>query len=180
MKIHVERMPASGLEAAFEVPYTEFEVLRGMAQAGDCVFLSPLVTSFKAIRIRDMVEVKGRVCFSVRLNCSRCLNEFETVLKNDFAVAFVREIPESEKTAGEIALKDEDMGLIAFFGDQIDLHEAVQEQAVMAFPIQFLCRPDCRGLCPKCGSDLNQGDCACEKSTGHPAFSVLKNFKAVQ
>ena len=159
MKIHVERIPASGLEATFEVPYTEFEVLREMAQAGDCVFLSPVVTSFKAIRVRDVVEVKGRVHFSVRLNCSRCLNEFETVLKNDFAVAFVREIPEPET---------------------IDLHEAVQEQAVMAFPIQFLCWPDCRGLCPKCGADLNQGDCTCEKSTGHPAFSVLKNFKSVQ
>jgi len=124
MKIHVERIPASGLEATFEVPYTEFEVLREMAQAGDCVFLSPVVTSFKAIRVRDVVEVKGRVHFSVRLNCSRCLNEFETVLKNDFAVAFVREIPEPETTAGEILLKDEDMGLIAFFGDQIDLLRA--------------------------------------------------------
>ena len=177
MKIHVERMPASGLEATFEVPYTEFEVLREMVQTGDCVFLSPVVTCLKTIRVRDMVEVKGWVCFSVRLNCSRCLNEFETVLKNDFAVVFVREIPEPEKTADEIALNDEDLGLIAFFGDQIDLHEAVQEQAVMAFPIKFLCRPDCRGLCPKCGADLNQGDCTCEKPTGHPAFTALKNFK---
>lgn len=180
MKIHVERIPASGLEATFEVPYTEFEVLREMAQAGDCVFLSPVVTCFKAIRVHDMVEVKGRVCFSVRLNCGRCLNEFETVLKNEFAVAFVREIPEPEKTAGEIALNDEDLGLIAFFGDQIDLHEAVQEQVVMAFPIKFLCRPDCRGLCPKCGADLNRGECNCPKSNGHPAFSALKNFKSVQ
>jgi uncharacterized protein len=80
--------------------------------------------------------------------------------------------------AEEIELTADDLGLISFEGDEIDLVDGIQEQVIMALPFKPLCREGCRGLCPQCGADLNLGDCACsEPPVLEGKFSILKNFK---
>ena len=70
-----------------------------------------------------------------------------------------------------------DEGVIFFNGEEIDLMEGIQEQAVLAFPIQPLCQHHCKGLCPKCGANLNKGDCGCDRRSRNSQFAVLKNLK---
>jgi uncharacterized protein len=77
----------------------------------------------------------------------------------------------------EIELKVEEIGLMYFKGEEINLHQGIQEQVVMAFPLQPLCDENCKGLCPQCGSDLNRGDCACARGSGSNPFAALKNLK---
>ncbi len=55
----------------------------------------------------------------------------------------------------------------------LDMDEQLREQMEIEFPIRFLCREDCRGLCPKCGKNLNEGDCACETHEVDPRLAVL-------
>ena len=71
----------------------------------------------------------------------------------------------------EIELGAEEIGLILFHGEEIDLRDAVQEDVLMAVPMKTLCRPECKGLCPQCGADLNQGDCGCERKIINPKFA---------
>ena len=69
------------------------------------------------------------------------------------------------------------MGLAAFEGDSIDLDELVREQILLALPTRHLCREDCKGLCQKCGADLNAGDCSCEQGETDPRWAALADFK---
>ncbi len=55
----------------------------------------------------------------------------------------------------EVELSAEDMGIVNFQGEIINLKNTIQEQVVMEFPLKALCKPDCKGLCPICGADLN-------------------------
>ena len=71
----------------------------------------------------------------------------------------------------------EDIGLIHFQGDEINLKNEIQEQVVLAFPLRVLCKPTCRGLCPQCGVDLNTEDCNCDSSPPAGKFAALKNLK---
>ena len=78
----------------------------------------------------------------------------------------------------EVELSAEEMGLIPFAGEEIDLREALQEQFIMALPQRALCREACKGLCPHCGADLNRVSCGCEPPAFNSRFDALKSFKA--
>ena len=58
-----------------------------------------------------------------------------------------------------------------------DITELVRDTFLANLPIQNLCRSDCKGLCPVCGKNLNNGDCECDRSNFDPRLAVLKNFK---
>ena len=72
---------------------------------------------------------------------------------------------------------DEDNDDYIFVKNQkIDLAEPLEEELLLVLPAKTLCRDDCRGLCPKCGKNLNLGDCDCERSQGDPRLAVLKTL----
>jgi uncharacterized protein len=62
-------------------------------------------------------------------------------------------------------------------GDELDLTDAVREHVVLETPALALCREDCRGLCPSCGADLNEGPCDCAPQAAPTAWDALKNVK---
>ncbi len=98
---------------------------------------------------------------------------------SDFELTYTKEMPglmdvfEDE----EIELRVEEIGMIYFKGEEINLQQGIQEQVVMAFPLQPLCDDNCKGLCSNCGSDLNRGYCGCKREPGANKFAVLKNLK---
>jgi uncharacterized protein len=77
----------------------------------------------------------------------------------------------------EVELSAEDMGIVYFQGEKINLKDTIQEQVVMEFPLRALCKQDCKGLCPKCGADLNEDFCDCDRRPSPGKFDVLKNLK---
>ena len=76
----------------------------------------------------------------------------------------------------EIELKEQDMGIVMFQGDDIDFTDAVQEQVMLALPMAPVCRENCRGLCTLCGSNLNKGDCGCNRTPSDSRFDVLSSL----
>ena len=179
MHILVEQIKDDSLKIDFEEKPGSFPVLSKMVQQGECRFSAPIKTSLTASRIGNMIEVKGKFNAEVRLTCSRCLNEYETTLKSHFNLTYVSQLPKEGEDAEqeEIEISAQEMGLIYFQGDEINLQDGIQEQVVMAFPIRALCRENCQGLCPTCGADLNQGECGCQRKPAHDKFAVLKNLK---
>ena len=76
--------------------------------------------------------------------------------------------------AGDDESDDEDFILVEDMS--LDLDELVVSDVVLTLPSKILCSDDCKGLCPQCGKDLNQGSCECTESKGDPRFDVLNQL----
>jgi uncharacterized protein len=177
--LHVEQLKEKEFSHEFEENPQVFPIIAEMIKNRECEFLKPLNIRLKAFRIRELFEVQGTFRTSVRLPCSRCLKDFDTPLASDFEITYTKEMPGLMDVVDEeeIELRVEEIGMFHFKGEEINLQHGIQEQVVMAFPLQPLCDKNCKGLCPKCGSDLNQEDCDCKQEPGTNKFAVLKNLK---
>ncbi|MDR2657461.1 MAG: DUF177 domain-containing protein [Oscillospiraceae bacterium] len=97
----------------------------------------------------DTVFVRGRACAEVLSKCARCLADvtqtIETPVHEVYGTDADPDDPERRRLEGY----------------EVDLTDAVYSALALSLPIRFLCREDCKGLCPVCGFDLNEGDCGC-------------------
>ncbi len=72
---------------------------------------------------------------------------------------------------------DEDEDTYPLSGELLDLRPLVRDAVLLELPIAPLCRPDCAGLCPTCGADLNDGPCSCPAPGGDPRWAVLDTLR---
>ena len=181
MLISVDEVKETGLFLEFEEPLTAFPVLNEISQGGSCQFVGPISVQVKVFLAHEMVEVEGQVTACALFTCSCCLKEFELPVGGDFTLTYCRELPQvdiADDGDDEGAeLSAEDMGLILFDGQEIDLSESIQEQLVMTLPSKPVCDVKCKGLCPKCGVDLNLGSCDCSPQDINLKMAALKDFK---
>ena len=179
MRIRIDDILDDGLSLEFAEESKAFPVLDEMTRTGECAFLAPLKIQLQVFRVPNMIVMEGQVETIIRLCCNRCLKEYEAPLETRFALTYTNKLSEIEKASSDegAELSDSEAGLILFHGDKIDLREAIQEQVVMALPVRSLCNEGCQGLCARCGADLNDSDCTCEKVPLNTTFTVLKNLK---
>ncbi len=107
----------------------------------------------------------GDFSAATELECVRCLRPFEGGLRWSMTELFAF----NEKSVS-------DSGLIVPEDAQIDLQPLIREYAWLEVPISPTCRPDCKGLCPVCGQDLNVRDCGHRPDADRSAFAALKDF----
>ncbi len=104
-----------------------------------------------------LITVRARA--RVRGSCGRCLSPVESPIEIDFQEEF---IPVLDPGSGKHITTDESAESFIIDADlMLDLGEALRQYALMSSPSKPLCRPDCAGLCPACGANLNQGPCPC-------------------
>lgn len=102
--------------------------------------------------------------------CSRCLIEVRVPVALDFAEEFFSSV---QAETGAPAPPPEDPEAFRIDAEHaLDLEDAVRQFWTTALPMQPLCRPDCRGLCPRCGQDWNAGSCSC-RPEGDARWSAL-------
>jgi uncharacterized protein len=130
----------------------------------------PLDVDLTASSVGDGILVRGRLGTAVRMPCRRCLAPVEQQV--DEMVDFLYEPVSAEEEAD---LEGEVYPLPR--GTELDLTEAVREQVLLSIPAHVLCREDCRGLCPGCGKDLNEGDCSCVPEAAPSPWDALRNLK---
>jgi len=106
----------------------------------------------------DRVSVRGRLEATARLECVRCLREFDLPITVPFEVF-------AERAATLPRREEEDLerdGYIVFHdGRDLDLGQEARDALLLELPMAPRCREDCAGLCLRCGADRNQGPCAC-------------------
>ena len=177
--LHVEQLKEKEFSHVFEESPEVFPVIAEMIKNRECQFLRPINIRLKAFRVRELFQVQGRLETGVHLSCSRCLKGFDAPLVSDFDLTYTKEMPGlmDVMDTEEIEIKVEEIGMFYFKGEEINLQQGIQEQVVMAWPLQPLCDENCKGLCPTCGSDLNRGDCGCQREPVPNKFAVLKNLK---
>ena len=179
MTLHIEQIKDKNLLQDFEENAEAFPILADMLQNHEFEFLEPLKIRIKAFRVRDLFEVQGAFQTRVRLTCSRCLKDFDTSFKSEFELTYTKELASITETSveEEVEMRIEDIGLLYFRGEEINLLGGIQEQVVLAFPQRFLCTEACKGLCTQCGADLNQGECGCKVAPATNKFTALKDLK---
>ncbi len=131
----------------------------------------PLHVDLTARGVGEGVFLRGTVRGKLRLPCRRCLAETEHELDEavDFLFDEIR-ADEEEEMEGEVYPLPER-------GDELDLADAVREQVLLRVPQYVLCREECRGLCPRCGADLNDAPCGCGPEEEDSPWVALKTIK---
>lgn len=117
-------------------------------------------------------QVVGRLDGALQVPCSRCLEPFLLPLASRVDV---RLLPAAELEASdEHEVRDDDLATEFYRDETLDIGALVREQCYLALPMKPLCRPDCRGLCPHCGANLNQTTCDCAQTWVDPRLAALK------
>lgn len=114
------------------------------------------------------ILVQGTLHATTEVECVRCLEPFALPFALELSELFIPawQIPAGEAASATPYLIDE-KGFI-------DLTPILREEAILAVPIRALCSPDCKGLCPQCGQNLNEGMCACEEEHVDPRLASLR------
>jgi uncharacterized protein len=167
----VAEMPA----AALDVPPEDFVVHGPVRFEGDIV--AGAGASY---------ELTGRLQAKLGLPCARCAESFDFSLDVPVQLRFV---PEAAEKAGVRApasadddtddgreMDDDDPSIVTYDEPRIDLAPVAREQCYLAIPMKPLCRPDCQGLCPQCGTNRNTGTCTCENQWEDPRLAGLKSL----
>ena len=138
------------------------------------------------------IEVAADVSAPWRGECRRCLKPVEGVIE-----VHVRELyrrhdearphghdhgrghrpPLAEHEHRPTHVEDEDEETYPLRGELLDLQPLVRDALLLELPMAPLCRDDCRGLCPVCGADLNEGPCACDRAPADGRWAVLDVLK---
>ena len=157
-------------------------------------------------KVDDVVVVSGKIDTFLELVCSRCATPFQLFCKPNFSalycqdpemagIAYLQKQSSDHREAGRPAGKNQgfarhahdsaqdqlisegkDLDITYLSHEYIDLGEAIAEQLQLQVPFQPLCKETCKGICPHCGTDLNQTSCACKATGSHP-FSMLSDIK---
>jgi uncharacterized protein len=114
---------------------------------------------FDVERNGDRISVRGKVEASARVECVRCLRGCELPVEAPLDVF-------AERAGVGLRLDEEELERDDYMkfhdGRTLDLREDARGALILELPIAPHCREDCRGLCPRCGADLNDGPCVCE------------------
>lgn len=130
---------------------------------------------FHLRRLGREIRVQGHVTAELMVPCDRCLAVFRLPVETSFDVFYAPiEVLTPEE---EVELTERDLTFGFYRNDLIDLTGLVREQIRLALPFRLLCREDCRGLCPRCGVDLNEGDCGCRSEEIDARWAALAELR---
>jgi uncharacterized protein len=117
---------------------------------------------------------QGVIDATVRLECARCLGEFECKLRNKADFIICSEGLYAERSKQGIDYED----YVFFQGPdlQTDLTDIVRQTIILAVEMKPLCSENCQGLCPRCGTNLNERRCSCADESIDPRWEDLKRL----
>ena len=141
---------------------------------GEATLAGPVTGEVRLHRTNQGIYVDGTARVPVELQCTRCLKTYTTTVTFPLREQFY---PTIDVISGlPVAVPDDELAFTIDRNHLLDLREAIRQNLVLALPMKTLCREDCKGLCPQCGHDLNDGPCACEPDTVDDRFSVLQEL----
>jgi len=169
MLIDVSQIPPDGLD--LDLPEENLEL-----GASDEVWEGPaLVRARMHIgRSGRGLLISGEMAGGISLVCSRCLEQFP--FRAEERLDFYCETVGRGNTKQEQALSPDDLDVTYLEEGRIDTDRLLRESFLLTLPVQPLCREECRGLCQRCGANLNEGPCGCGSPPGDPRFQVLRQL----
>lgn len=140
-------------------------------EGANFVLLAPLRVDAEARSVGEGVLVRGRLQTRLEMECRRCLTAVAREVDDTVDLLYEPLSGDDEaELAGEVYPLPER-------GTELDLRPAVREQFLLRVPEFVECREECRGLCPHCGTDLNEGSCECVPEAAESPWEALRKLK---
>jgi len=124
--------------------------------------------------IKD-IRLRGHLSTGLELQCARCLEPVRQAIKRDFELLY-RPLG-ADAGHEELSVTDAEAEIGYYQGEGLLLEDVLREQVLLALPLKVTCRPDCKGLCPQCGKNLNQETCSCKNQVEDPRWAALKEVR---
>lgn len=142
----------------------------GMELGGVKPFCAPVEVKAEIGGFAGAVRLSADVQYTISMPCDRCGADSRQQFARTFTHLLVRELSDEE----EAMSNSEEYILVP--EEQLDLDELIREDILLDLPTKYLCSEDCRGLCLKCGKNLNEGDCGCDTKEIDPRLEILKSL----
>jgi uncharacterized protein len=174
MRLRVDDITAEARELTFPEPENEINRMLGVGAVRDYRLDGPVQVNLTYYRAGTELFLQGEISAAAHGSCARCAEEFDASRMRSFRYVLA---PRSIGDDAAAAMRTEDLEFTLYDGDEVDLSPLIREQALLAYSTRPLCREECRGLCSRCGVNLNEGSCACPTETRDPRLAVLRNLK---
>lgn len=139
--------------------------LSALEYRGEHPFAHPVRVQGAVTVDADIVTLRAVASFLYEGNCDRCTTAFRREMR----------VPVEHVLVTSLNSEDSD-GYVLVDNYQLPLDELVREDLILSLPTKSLCRDDCRGLCPRCGKNLNEGLCGCRAVTVDPRLEALRQL----
>jgi len=127
---------------------------------------------------RDIVadiRLRGQFAGTFQVPCARCVEPVEIPLEAEFDLIFRPAEADSEAPERSITAVETEIGY--YLKDSLSLEDVLREQVLLALPVRTLCKPDCKGLCPRCGENRNSTACNCDEGPKDPRWEALAGLR---
>jgi uncharacterized protein len=121
------------------------------------------------------IRLKGRFEGTFQVPCARCIEPVEIPLAAEFDLIFRPVGADSDAPERSITASETEIGY--YQGDSLSLEDVLREQVLLSLPVRTLCKPDCKGLCPRCGANRNLKPCSCDDGPSDPRWEALTGLR---
>jgi uncharacterized protein len=122
------------------------------------------------------IRLRGKYEGRFETPCARCLEPVGQTLKGQFDLLFRPLGVDQGSSDHAISTSETEIGYYQESG--LALEDVLREQVILSLPARMLCRQDCKGLCPRCGRDLNSESCTCDAAPSDPRWSALSDLRS--
>ena len=122
------------------------------------------------------IRLKGSFKGIFQVPCARCLEPVKMPLAAEYDLIFRPVGVDGGSAERSISAQETEIGY--YQGDSLSLEDVLREQVLLSLPARTLCKPDCKGLCPRCGKNRNLEACTCEEGPSDPRLEALSGLRS--
>ena len=122
------------------------------------------------------IRLRGRYAGSFQVPCARCVEPVAIPLEAEFDLIFRPVGADAGGAERSISAQETEIGY--YQKDSLLLEDVLREQVLLSLPVRTLCKPDCKGLCPRCGKNRNLEACTCEEGPTDPRWEALSGLRS--
>jgi len=160
MKISIANLS----EGVHEYRFTIEPALLGLADN----FTKEVVVHVTLDKTGRGLYLKAKAGVPAKFICDRCVDSFDRQIETGYQIVYVYDERDRRKGPGD------EVQVIHSGATAIDLDDDLREFLLLAVPLKLLCRDNCRGLCPHCGTNWNRSQCSCHAEEIDPRWQKLK------
>jgi uncharacterized protein len=117
------------------------------------------------------IRLRAHYSSNFEILCARCVDPVAVPLEGEFDLIFRPESADAD--AGERSITADETEIGYYQESGLSLEDVVREQVLLSLPSRTLCTADCKGLCPRCGQNLNQAKCSCDEAPADVRWNAL-------
>jgi DUF177 domain-containing protein len=121
------------------------------------------------------IRLVGELATSIEANCARCLEPVHQAVQKDFDLLYRPQGSDAGREELSVTQAEAEIGY--YQGEGLLLEDVLREQVLLAVPIRIVCSDECKGLCPRCGRNLNTETCDCAEAVVDPRWEALRKLR---